>query len=241
MIDMSNPIGPTPLDPPGGLVGQPLDRIDCPLKVTGHATYAYEYRSASEIGGVPAYGFVVVSTIGKGRITAIDTTAAEKAQGVLLVLIYKNAPPQGAPASNSVAQLANDKVLFHGQPVALIVADSFEAARAAAFMVKTSYAAEQGTHDLRAAQATAAVPKARGGTEPDTSKGNIDAAFAAAPVKVDVTYTTPPQSHAMMEPHPTIAHWEGDRLILHTANQMLPRGTDTVAATLRRAKHSSSR
>ena len=63
MIDMSNPIGPTPLDLPGGLLGQPLDRVDGPLKVTGQATYAYEYRDT----GQPTYGFVVVSSIGKGR------------------------------------------------------------------------------------------------------------------------------------------------------------------------------
>ena len=91
MIDMSNPIGSTPLDRPGGLLGQPIDRAEGPLKVTGRATYAYEYRDV----GKATYGFVVVSTISKGRITAIDTSAAEKASGVLLVLTHANAPKQG--------------------------------------------------------------------------------------------------------------------------------------------------
>src|SRR3984885_7029247 len=108
MIDMSNPIGPTPLDRPGGLLGQPLNRVDGPLKVTGRATYAYEYRDA----GQPAYGFVVVSSIGKGRIAAIDTSAAQKAPGVLLVVTHLNAPQQGARSGSAVPQLADDRVLF---------------------------------------------------------------------------------------------------------------------------------
>lgn len=228
MIDMSNPIGPTPLDRPGGLLGQPLDRLDGPLKVTGRATYAYEYRDA----GQPAYGYVVVSTIGKGRVTAIDIGAAENAPGVLLVLTHANAPKQGARSAGAAPQLADDSVLFQGQPVALVVADSFEKARAAAYLIKPSYAAEPGSHDLEAGRASAAVPEARNGNPPDTNKGDVEAAFAAAPVKIDLTYTTPPQTHAMMEPHATIAQWEGDRLTLYTANQMLPRGVDTVAATL---------
>jgi xanthine dehydrogenase YagR molybdenum-binding subunit len=228
MIDMSNPIGPTPLDRPGGLLGHPLDRVDGPFKVTGRATYAYEYRNAGE----PAYGFAVVSSIGKGRIRAIDASTAEKSPGVLLVLTHLNAPKQGARTSGAVPQLADDRVLFQGQPVALVVAGSFEEARAAAYLVKPSYAIEPGSHDLEASRATASVPKPRNGSSPDTNKGDVEAAFAIAPVKIDVTYTTPPQAHAMMEPHATIAEWVGDRLTLYTANQMLPRGVDTVSATL---------
>jgi xanthine dehydrogenase YagR molybdenum-binding subunit len=228
MIDMSNPIGETPLDRPGGLLGQPLDRVDGPLKVTGRATYAYEYRDA----GQPVYGFVVVSSIGKGRITAIDTSAAEKSPGVLLVLTHLNAPKQGARASGTLPQLADDQVLFQGQPVALVVADSFEEARAAAYLVKPSYATEPGSHDLKASRSVAAVPPSRNGSSPDTSNGDIETAFATAPVKIDVTYNTPPQAHAMMEPHATIAKWDGDQVTLYTANQMLPRGVDTISATL---------
>jgi xanthine dehydrogenase YagR molybdenum-binding subunit len=119
-----------------------------------------------------------------------------------------------------------------GQPVALVVAVSFEEARAAAYLVKPSYAIEPGSHDLEARRATASVPKPRNGSSPDTNKGDVEAAFAIAPVKIDVTYTTPPQAHAMMEPHATIAEWDGDRLTLYTANEMLPRGIDTVSATL---------
>jgi xanthine dehydrogenase YagR molybdenum-binding subunit len=173
-----------------------------------------------------------VSSIGKGRIRAIDASAAEKSPGVLLVLTHLNAPKQGARTSGAVPQLADDRVLFQGQPVALVVAGSFEEARAAAYLVKPSYAIEPGSHDLEASRATASVPKPRNGSSPDTNKGDVEAAFAIAPVKIDVTYTTPPQAHAMMEPHATIAEWVGDRLTLYTANQMLPRGVDTVSATL---------
>src|ERR1700722_10386880 len=232
MIDMSNPIGPTPLDRPGGLLGQPLDRVDGPFKVTGRATYAYEYRDV----GQPAYGFTVVSSIGKGRIAAIDTSAAEKSPGVLLVITHLNAPKQGARSSGTAPQLADDRVLFHGQPVALVVGGTFEQARAAAHLVKPSYAAEPGSHYLEASRAGAAIPKPRNGSQPDTSKGDVEAALAAAPVNIDVTYTTPPQAHAMMEPHATIAQWDGDRLTLYTANQLLPRGINTVAGTLQIAK-----
>jgi xanthine dehydrogenase YagR molybdenum-binding subunit len=103
-------------------------------------------------------------------------------------------------------------------------------------LVKPSYAAEPGSHDLEASRASAAVPKPRNGNSPDSSKGDVEAAFAAAPIKLDVTYTTPPQAHAMMEPHATIARWDDDRLTLYTANQMLPRGLDTVAGTLQMPK-----
>ena len=228
MINLDEPMGQTPLDRPGGLVGQPLDRLDGPLKVTGHAPYAYEYRE----GAPAAYGFLVEATIAKGRLTAIDTAAAEKAPGVLLVATYKNAPKQGPSSEKSVPQLSGDTIKHYGQPIALVVAETFEQARAAAYLVKPTYAAETGAYDLATAMPTATKPKAANGTPPDTSKGDVDAAMSRAPVTVDVTYTTPAQTHAMMEPHATLAMWEDDKLTLYTANQMLPRGVDMITATL---------
>ena len=94
MISMNTPIGETPLDRPGGLLGRALDRVDGPLKVTGHATYAYEYPQSA-----PTYAFVVIAGIATGRLTAIDTSAAEKAPGVLLTLTHKNAPGSSVMAS----------------------------------------------------------------------------------------------------------------------------------------------
>ena len=227
MIDMSNPIGPTPLDNPGGFLGCPLDCVDGPSKVTGRATYANEYRNAGE----PAYGFAVVSSIGKGRIRAIDTSAVEKSPGVLLVLTHQNAPKQGARTSGAAPQLADDRVLFQGQPVALVVAGSLQQARAGPYSVNPPPRQHPDRTHRRPAEDRLAHGKANG-SSPNTNKGDVEAAFAIAPVKIDVTYTTPPQAHAMMEPHATIAEWVGDRLTLYTANQMLPRGVDTVSATL---------
>ena len=228
MINMNLPVGQTPLDTTSGPVGQPLDRIDGPLKVTGKAPYAYEYRE----GGVPAYAFLVEAGIATGRVTALDTAAAEKAPGVILVLTHKNAPKQGPKTDNSAPQLAGDKILHYGQPIALVVAETFEQARAAAYMIKPAYAAEKGRYDLASAMPEAIEPPPRNGASPDSRFGDPDRAFAAAPVKIDATYTTPPQSHAMMEPHATLAVWSGDELTLYTSNQMLPRGVASVASTL---------
>ena len=226
MINMTNPVGPTPLDKPG-LVGQPLDRIDGPLKVSGHATYAAEYHDAPALNG-----FVMQAGISRGKLDDIDTAAAEKAPGVRLVLTYKNALKQGARGTSGNPQLDTPLIDHHGQPIALVVADTFEQARAAAFLVKPHYAAEKGEYDMGSALAKATVPKSNNGVPADTASGDLAAAFSGAPVKVDVTYTTPPQTHAMMEPHATIAVWNGDALTLYTANQMLMRGTEMVAGTL---------
>ena len=227
MINMTHPAGENPLDAPG-LLGQPLDRIDGPLKVSGHATYAAEYREK----GVLLYGFIVQAGIAKGRVSSIDVEAAKQAPGVRLVLTHENAPSQGGKSQDTNPQLASPAVAFAGQAIALVVADSFETARSAAFLVKPHYALEPGQFDMGAALSRAFQPKANNGNAPDTQVGNFDGAIASAPVKIDVTYTTPAQTHAMMEPHATIALWEGDKLTLYTANQMLPRGTQMLASTL---------
>ncbi len=228
MIDMNTPMGQTPLDRPGGILGQPLDRIDGRFKVTGTAPYAYEYRPQTR----PAYGYLVLSSIAQGKITVLDTAAAETSPGVLTVLTYKTMPQQGGKSGGTAPQLVDETILFHGQPIALVVAESFEQARAAAYLVRATYDVQHGAVDLAASRMDAVKPKAANGTPPDTSKGDVDAAFAAAPVKLDVTYSTPPQTHAMMEPHATLAVWEGDHLTLFTANQNVTRAAATVATTL---------
>jgi xanthine dehydrogenase YagR molybdenum-binding subunit len=225
-MEMNAPIGATPLDgKPGGLVGKPIDRADGPLKVTGRAPYAYEYEGKGET----AYGYVVQASIGKGRLTSIDTAAAERAPGVLLVMTWKNAPRLQPKSQKSIPELQSDAIDYYGQAVALVVAESFEQARAAAYLVKADYAREPAAHDLRDAIATARIPTGRGPA--DTQVGDFAGAFASAPVKVDVAYTTPHQMHAMMEPHATMAQWRGDKLILHTSNQMLNDGQQSVGAT----------
>jgi xanthine dehydrogenase YagR molybdenum-binding subunit len=227
-MEMNAPIGSNALDGGAqGVVGKPLDRVDGRLKVTGGARYAYEVAQ----GPTTAYGYVVEASIGKGRIKSIDTGPAERAPGVILVLTYRNAPEQGA-GNHHVAHpvLTGPEVQYYGVPVAFVVADTFEQARAAAYLVRVSYDSAPGKFSLRGGLDQARAPQ--GGAAPDSAVGDFAGAFAAAPVQLDVTYTTPLQNHAMMEPHATLAMWEGDNLILHTSNQMLNQGRDAVARTL---------
>ncbi|GGP24381.1 xanthine dehydrogenase family protein molybdopterin-binding subunit [Silvimonas amylolytica] len=226
-MQMSSPAGRNPIDDNRqGLIGKPLDRVDGHLKVTGQATYAYEYTEA----GPPLYGFVVTSTTGKGRIRNIDSRAAERLSGVKLVMTWRDMPQQGKKEVGAAPQLVDDKILHFGQPVALVVAESFEAARAGAALVQVDYEPVHGVYDLAAARPAARMPRP-GLQPPDSTLGDFDQAFAGAPVRVDQTWTTPHQSHAMMEPHATLAVWHGDQLTLYTSNQMLTQAQATIAHT----------
>ncbi|MDP4021268.1 xanthine dehydrogenase family protein molybdopterin-binding subunit [Methylobacterium sp. NEAU 140] len=228
-MEMNQPIGRTPLDDrPDGLVGRPLDRVDGPLKVTGRAPYAYEVRELAD----PAYGFIVPATVSAGTIRAIDADAARRAPGVILVMTHENVPEQGEKKEQVWPQLAGTQVRFRGQPVAFVVAETFEQARAAAMLVAVTYDRSKPKGLLRENLAAAYEPKPVN-SPPDSALGDFDAAFAAAPVRIDAEYTTPVQIHAQMEPHATIAAWDGDRVTLHTANQMLNRGQKSLAAVLK--------
>jgi len=227
-MEMNSPVGPNALDTPG-IVGKPLDRVDGPLKVSGGARYAYEMQQDNVL-----YGFVVEASIGKGTIRSIDTRAAEKAPGVALVLTHRNAPAQGTGNHREAHPvLTGPQVTGYGQPVAFVVAESFEQARAAAYLVDVKYDRSNGNYALRSHLNEARVPKPSDAPAADSAVGDFASAFAGAPVQLDVTYTTPLQSHAMMEPHATLAMWDGDKLILHTANQMLNQGQQAIATTLK--------
>ncbi|WP_375464759.1 molybdopterin cofactor-binding domain-containing protein [uncultured Methylobacterium sp.] len=228
-MEMNQPIGATPLDgKPDGLLGQPIDRIDGPLKVTGRAPYAYETRELKN----PAYGFIVGSAIASGTIRAIDTAAALRAPGVIHVMTHENVPEQGEKKEQVWPQLAGTAITFFDQPVAFVVAETFEQARAAAHLVAITYDRSKPRASLREAMPETYKPKAAA-TEPDSALGDFAGAFVAAPVKLDVEYTTPVQIHAQMEPHATIAAWEDDRVVLYTANQMLNRGQKSLAQVLK--------
>src|SRR5256886_2518832 len=227
-MEMNSPVGPNALDAQG-IVGKPLDRIDGRLKVTGGARYAYEMQQDNVL-----YGFVVEAPIGKGRIKSLDTRAAEKAPGVALVLTHRNAPAQGTGNHREAHPvLTGPEVTGYGQPVAFVVARSFEEARAAAYLVNVRYDRSNGKYALRTNLNEARVPKPSDAPAADSAVGDFAGAFAGAPVQLDVTYTTPLQSHAMMEPHATLAAWDGDKLTLHTANQMLNQGQQVIAKTLK--------
>lgn len=221
-MKFDTPAGITPIDQLK-VVGKPVDRIEGPLKVTGTAPYAYEWHdNVQEL----AYGYIVGAAIAKGRIAHIDTTDAANAAGVLHVLTYKNAQALGTGEFYVQRFLAAPEVEHYHQPVAVVVADTFEQARAAAALVRVEYVREAGRYDL--AQQLDSAPIAQQapfGGPPQTSVGDFAAAFAAAPVKVDASYTTPDQAHAMMEPHASIASWQGDQLTCRTldpANELGP-------------------
>jgi xanthine dehydrogenase YagR molybdenum-binding subunit len=231
-MEMNTPIGSNALDDNAqGVVGKPLDRVDGRLKVTGGARYAYEFQQ----GPTTTYGYVVEASIGKGRIKSIDTLAAERAPGVVLVLTHRNAPAQGTGNHREAHPvLTSPDVSYYGEPIAFVVAETFEQARAAAYLVRVDYDRLPGKYALRDNLDQARTPRVDAdAVQPDTAVGDFAAAFAAAPVQLDVTYTTPLQSHLMMEPHATLAMWDGDKLTLHTANQMLNQGQAVVARTLK--------
>src|ERR1700724_2211063 len=228
-MEMNSPVGSNALDAQS-VVGKPLDRVDGRLKVSGGARYAYEMQQ----GNSTLYGFVVEASIGKGTIKSIDTRAAEKAPGAVLVLTHRNAPEQGTGNHREAHPvLTGPEVTRYVEPVAFVVAESFEQARAAAYLVDVKYDRSSGRYALHNSLDHARVPHQDDAPAADSAVGDFAGAFASAPVQIDVTYTTPLQSHAMMEPHATLAMWDGDKLILHTANQMLNQGQKAVATTLK--------
>ncbi|RWL20758.1 MAG: xanthine dehydrogenase family protein molybdopterin-binding subunit [Mesorhizobium sp.] len=223
-----------------GVIGRPVDRIDGPLKVTGNATYAYE----NALDGT-AYGYILGAALAKGRIAEIDTAEAERAPAVLLVMTHRNAPAQpdfGPAVTPTVPEvftrarpaLNSDRVRYYDEPVALVVAETFEAARAAAGLIKVRYDEAPGLYDLPGRVADAYAPKrTNAGFETDSVVGDFESAFAAAPVKIDATYRTPFEHHNPMEPHATLAAWSGNELTIHTSAQTLANFRAGIASTLR--------
>jgi xanthine dehydrogenase YagR molybdenum-binding subunit len=212
------------------VVGKATDRIDGPLKTTGTAPYAYERH---DVVANQAYGYIVGSAIAKGQIRSIDLAAAKAAPGVLAVVTAENAGKLGKGKLNTATLLGGPDIEHYHQAIALVVAETFEQARAAAQLIHVNYAPAKGAFDLVAAKDTATKPsKIAGGDVPDSAVGNFAAAFAVAPVQLDATYTTPDQAHAMMEPHASLAVWDGDKLTVWTSNQMVDWTTSDLATTL---------
>ena len=211
------------------VVGQPVNRIDGLLKTTGTAPYAYERH---DVAPNAAYGFVVGAAIARGRIRSIDLAEARRAPGVLAIVTAQSAGQLGQGKMNTAPLLAGPQVDHYHQAVALVVAETFEQARAAAQQVRVDYERQPGRYDLAAAKDSATRPEAINGAAPDTAVGDFAGAFAAAPVQVDATYTTPDQSHAMMEPHATLAAWKGDQLTVGTSHQLIAWGQSELAKTL---------
>ena len=212
------------------VVGKPTDRIDGPAKTAGTALYAYERHD--EVSD-PAYGYVLGAAIAKGRIASIDLAAAKAAPGVLAIVTAANAGKLGKGNFNTAKLLGGPEIDHYHQAIAVVVAKTFEQARSAAALISVDYTRTKGSFDLSAVHAEAPEPKPGGfGGPANTSLGDFAGAFTSAPVTLDQTYTTPDQSHAMMEPHATTAVWQGDKLTLYTANQMIAWNKGEVVKTL---------
>ena len=200
---------------PTRVVGAPVDRIEGRLKVTGEARYAYE----TQVEGV-AYAAIVGSTIAKGTIRDVHAEEALAVPGVLAVLWEGNAPRVADDAEFDLAVLQTRTVAYRGQIVATVVADSFEAAREAARLVRVDLDAEQHDVVLREDDPKLYAPdKVNPAYETDTQQGDPDTALEDSQVVHAATYATPAYHNNPMEPHAALAVWDGDDLTLHDSNQ----------------------
>jgi xanthine dehydrogenase YagR molybdenum-binding subunit len=207
-------------------VGDPLDRVDGRLKVTGAAKYAAEY-ALNDV----KYAVLVSSTVTKGRIQSIDAKLAKSAPGVIAVITHLNAiRPPGYPADNEhptepstagrpLRVFYDDKIYFNGQPVAMVVADTFERATYAASTIKVEYSKDAHTTDLAKNMNKAVLPAQakKNAKSPlaDYDRGEVDG-YKNAPVKLEMEYEHSSEMHNPMELQAIIAHWEAeDRLTLY--------------------------
>lgn len=208
----------------GGSIGKPMDRVDGRLKVTGGARYSAEMPVTGVLHGV-----LIMSTVGRGRIAAMDTTEAERSQGVRLVMTPFNAPKVTEPPSPGAAAarpqdrqlslLQNKQVFYNRQPIGVVVADTLEQATHAASLVRVRYEdTDKPVTDLhRGKQYT---PKKVQQEEPNTLRGDPQAGRQQAKARIESTYETPMENHNPMEPHATIAVWDGDsKLTVYDATQ----------------------
>ncbi|MGB5864555.1 MAG: xanthine dehydrogenase family protein molybdopterin-binding subunit [Sulfitobacter sp.] len=206
-----------------GVLGTGAVRIDGPVKVTGQAKYA------AEIGdGTEAVGVFVRATITKGRVTAIDEDKLRAMPGVLTLItderLLRN-PAQGT--ANEAPVQGTREVAYFGQPIALVVAETFEQARHAAQNINVTYESDHAVTDPLDGAAHIDRPEGK-----QTEQGDVAAAMAEAHTSIDANYTTPSQNSAAMEPHASIASWEGEKLTLHGSYQMLKYNRNELADSL---------
>jgi xanthine dehydrogenase YagR molybdenum-binding subunit len=217
-------------------IGQPISRVDGPEKVTGQAVYAAEFRLKNL-----AYAAMVTSTQDHGWITGIDVARAQRASGVIAVITHENAmrlpyqpleqhPVVDPQSGERLHVLQGPEVVFVGQPVALVVAESQEQARSAAGLVTVRYAPGPAHTTMDADRAEAPDEQvARSGRPGETHRGDAESAYAGAAVTIDASYSHEREHHNAMEPHATIAAWEGDRLTLYDKSQWVDNVRSEIA------------
>lgn len=197
-------------------IGQPLNRVDGRLKVTGGARYSAEFNLPQLVHAV-----LVQSAIARGRITNLDTRKATQAPGVLAVITHLNRPPlaipSSPPAGQSQALLGGPEIQYSGQTIAVVVATTLEQAQHAASLLSVDYQEEKPDVIMLDHLDQAFRPTA--GRAADALRGNIAAGLAQATTTIDQAYTTPVEHHNPMEPHATVASWDGDTLTVYDATQ----------------------
>ncbi len=203
-------------------MGNPEPRLDARAKVTGAARYASDFAVPN-----PAYAFLVTSAISRGNVTAIDDSAAKAIPGVFLIMTSDNTKVpgefsyfgKGGAASTSLKPLDSKRVWHDGQIIAMVIADTFEAAREAAYKLKVSYQAEDPTASFDdAGTEMVAAAKADPKFE-DAKTGDIDKGFSQAAVTIEADYGTPTQHHNPIELFTTTCQWDGDNLTIYEPSQ----------------------
>jgi xanthine dehydrogenase YagR molybdenum-binding subunit len=216
-----------------GVIGQPLDRVDGRQKVTGTAHYSGDVNLPSQ-----AHGVLVLSSVPRGRITATSATSVQKLPGVLLVMTHRNAPrlPQGGragvnpPAGRVLSLLQDDAVHYDREPIAIVVAQSLEQATAAAAALEVRYDVSPAQLDWTQSQAMAHSPGKMNGENADSMRGHFSGDMSGA--QVNEVYETPMEHHNPLEPHATLAVWNGDRLTVYDATQYVTGAQTTLAKVL---------
>ncbi len=207
-----------------GLLGAPVSRVDGPLKVRGRAHFAAEFPVHGMVFAALAY-----STIARGRIKTLETSAAEAAPGVVLVMTHKNAPKlKPTPIFNSSPKAAgpsdlpvmqDDCIHWNGEVIAVVLAETQEQADYAKSLIRATYETEPAVTTFAEAKRNAHKPDTILGEEPEVTSGDAEAALAASAYRVDAIYRTPRYNHNAIELHAATLFWDGDELFLHDASQ----------------------
>ncbi len=206
-----------------GLIGAQVSRLDGPLKVRGDARFAAEYLMEGMV-----YASLRYSTIARGHITALDTSAAEAADGVVLVMTHRNAPRMAPPplfltapkaaGGSALPVMQDDSIHWNGEPIAIVLAETQEQADHAASLVEVAYQSST-PRTFEEARAHPRTPDSLVGQPVEVLVGDAEAALADAAHSIDLTYRTPRHNHNAIEPHAVTLAWEGEDLIVHDASQ----------------------
>jgi xanthine dehydrogenase YagR molybdenum-binding subunit len=215
-------------------IGTAKTRVDGRAKVTGAAHYAADFNQPGQLHAV-----IVNASVGLGRVTDLDAAAVERMPGVVAVISHRNAPrlayrPHKGFIDPAIGErlhvLQDDRVRFFGQPVALVVAQTLDQAERAAAALRVAYAAEPHVVDPTDARAQAVAPDPGGHAMTEKARGDAVTALVQAAVRVEASYDIARQNHNPMEPHATVAAWEGDRLTLWSKSQYVVNEQGEIAA-----------